>query len=74
MFDLVLVGFSIWFFAKIFFLFGIGLYLIFALVVVKQVNLMTETIELPADPLLRTLAWAHLIFAMAIFLFALISL
>lgn len=65
---------SFWLLLKVFILLGIALYFVFAVVVIKQVNLMTETVEMPVDPTLRTLAWAHFIFALAVFLIALFTL
>lgn len=64
----------IWVLLKLFFLFGIGLYIVFAGVVIKQVNLMTETVHLPLEPTLKTIAWIHLIFSLAVFLLALLIL
>lgn len=64
----------VWTLLKLFFLFGIGLYIVFAGVVIKQVNLMTETVKMPLEPTLKTIAWAHLILALAAFLLALVIL
>lgn len=72
--ELLILGFSVWFFVKLLLLFGIAVYLVFAVVVIRQVGLMTETVDMPFDPTLRTLAWAHLIFAMSVFLIALFAL
>lgn len=66
-----LIGFSILGIAKIFALFGLGIYIIFALVVVRQVNLMVETIEVGYEFFIKLIAWAHLIFAVFVFLTAL---
>lgn len=60
--------------AKIFTLIGIAIYIIFALVVVRQVNLMVATIEVGYDFFIKLIAWAHLIFAVFVFLTALIIL
>lgn len=65
---------SVWFLVKIFFLVGISVYLIFAVVLIKQVNLMLETVEETLDGFLRTVARAHLVFALAVFLIALFTL
>lgn len=72
--ELVFLEASFWLLLKIFILLGITLYFVFAVVVIKQVSLMTETVQMPIDPTLRTLAWAHLIFAIAVFLIALLTL
>jgi hypothetical protein len=65
---------NIWPIVKIFVLFGLSLYLIFALVVVRQVQLMTKTIQMNFEVPVKMLAVGHLLFAIAVFLFALIIL
>lgn len=65
---------SIWFVAKIFYLIAFLLYLVFASITVKQTYLMTQTLEIGLESLIRTLAWAHFIFSIAVFLIALIAL
>jgi hypothetical protein len=57
--------------AKIFAMVGIGIYIIFALVVVKQVSLMVATIEVGFEFFIKLIAWAHLIFAIVVFVTAL---
>lgn len=57
--------------AKIFVLFAVGLYIIFALVVIKQVGLMTKTVEVGLEGFIKLVAWAHLIFAVVVFFIAL---
>lgn len=59
---------------KAFALIGLGVYIIFALVVVKQVNLMVATIEIGLESLIKFIAWAHFVFAVFIFVTALITL
>jgi hypothetical protein len=71
---LPLVNINIWPIVKIFVLFGLGLYLIFALVVIRQVQLMTKTIKMNFEVPVKFLALTHLLFAIAVFLFALIIL
>lgn len=72
-----LIGFifsiSIWNVAKILVCFAILLYLLFAFVVLKQVNLMTETLTQLEAPL-KTLAILHLIVVIVILLIALVVL
>lgn len=65
---------DIWFFAKIFFLLAILTYVVFASVVVRQVYLMTTTLEVGFETPIRVLAWVHLAAAILIFLFALLIL
>lgn len=64
---------DIWGIAKFFISFTLVIYIVFAFVVVKQVNLMTETIDQYKFPL-RALAHTHFIAAILIFLFALVIL
>ncbi len=65
---------NIWFLIKILSLILLGMYLIFALVVLRQVKLMTDTLQLGFEQLVKTLALAHLIFAVLVFLVALVIL
>lgn len=65
---------DIWFFAKIFFLFAILTYVVFASVVVRQIYLMTITLEVGFETPIRVLGWVHLAAAILIFLFALLIL
>ncbi len=65
---------SIWLIVKIFFLIGLGVYLIFALVVLKQVSIMTETLDIGFELPIKLLSWLHLLFAIGVFVFALIVL
>lgn len=65
---------SIWFLAKILFLVGLFVYVIFAGVVVRQVYLMTETLEVGFEAPVKLLAWLHLIVAVGIFILALLVL
>jgi len=69
-----LFNFNIWPLVKVFVLFGFGLYIIFALVVVRQVQLMTKTIQMNFEIPVKMLAIGHFLFAVAVFLFALIIL
>ena len=43
---LPLIGVTFWAIAKIFVIIALGLYLVFALVVIRQVQLMTDTVEM----------------------------
>lgn len=52
----------------------LGMYLIFSLVVVRQVKLMTDTLQLGFESFIKLLAYAHLIFAVLVFFAALVIL
>lgn len=69
-----LIGISIWLIVKIFFLIALVIYLIFALVVIKQVNIMTDTLDLNFEVPVKILALAHFFFALAVLVIAFITL
>lgn len=69
-----ILNISIWLIAKIIALVLLGMYLIFALVVVRQVQLMTDTIEVGFEAPIRLFSYLHLIFAILIFVIAIIIL
>lgn len=50
------------------------LYFLFALVVVRQVTLMDQTIKTPLAPLLKILAWSHMLVALMVLILAIVSL
>ncbi len=52
----------------------LAMYLVFSWVVVRQVKLMTDTLQLGFEGLVKTLAYAHLAFALLVFFIALIIL
>lgn len=59
---------------KILVLAFLAIYLVFAFVVVKQVQLMTKTLELGLEGVIAVFAYLHLLFAFAIFVISLIML
>lgn len=68
------LGFSVWAVVKLLFLFGLLVYIIFSLVVIRQVNLMTKTLEVGFESPLKTAAVVHLLLAIGVFILALIIL
>ena len=50
------------------------IYIVFAVVMRRQVNLMTDTLELGQEKTIRALSFAHLVFAVFVFFFALVVL
>ena len=64
-------GLPIWLIAKIVLLFGLILYGVIGMVIVKQTNLMTDTLELGHEKLIRAFSKVHLILIMVVFIFAL---
>ncbi len=55
-------------------LLAIAMYIVFALVVIRQIDLMTKTVRTPLTPVLRMVGWGHLIASVVVWLIALISL
>lgn len=53
---------------------GLGLYSLFAGIIVRQVMLMTDTLEVGFETPIRLIAILHLLFALGTFLFALLIL
>ncbi len=67
----IITNFNIWIIIKFLSLILLAMYLIFSLVVIKQVSLMTRTLQLGWENLVRTLSYVHLAFAILVFLAAL---
>lgn len=66
--------FNPWIFVKLLFLIGLLIYLAFAVIVVRQVNLMTQTLNGTFEASLKLISWIHLGVTISIFLLALIIL
>ena len=69
-----LIGISVWLVAKIFVLIALAIYIVFAAVIVKQVSLMIKTIKVGFEAPIKFVAWGHLLFAVGIFVLAIIIL
>lgn len=67
-------GISVWLVVKVAALILLGMYLIFSLVVVRQIKLMTTTLSLGFEAPIIMLGYIHLAFAVLVFLAALIIL
>lgn len=68
------ISLDIWFFIKILFLAGLGIYVAFSVIVVRQVGLMVRAVEVPLENSLKLIAWLHLLAAIGLFFLALIIL
>jgi len=68
------VGFFMWFAVKLIVLVGLGIYIVFASVIVRQEQLMAKTIEAASEKILSILTWLHLGAAIIIFALALLIL
>jgi hypothetical protein len=72
--DLLTTTLNVWLILKILALILLAMYLIFSLVVVRQVKLMTDTLQLGFETGARILAYIHLAFAILVFLIAIVIL
>ena len=71
----ILTGsFNTWILIKALALVILGMYLVFAFVITRQVKLMTSTLHLGFDAPAKILSYFHLAFAVLVFLAALIIL
>ncbi len=72
--NIPLLNISVWLIAKIFVLVGFAIYNVFAIVIVRQVKLMTETVDVELNGFVKLLSYAHLAFAILVFILALVIL
>ncbi len=70
----ITTGISVWFVLKIVTILLLSMYLIFALVVVRQVKMMTSTLQLGFEGTVKSLSYIHLIFAILVLMAAIIIL
>lgn len=52
----------------------IAIYLLFSLVIIRQVGLMTSFLGTSTSPVIKALSWAHLLVAVGIFILVLLFL
>lgn len=72
--EITVAELSFWPVLKVLFMIGLLVYIAFAVVMIRQVNLMTRTLELGHENFIKNLSIGHLVFAIGIFLLALIIL
>jgi hypothetical protein len=72
--NLTFTSFSFWPLVKILVVIGFGLYLAFAVIVIRQVKIMSEVIEGLSVWPLKIFSWIHLGVAIFIFLLSIIIL
>ena len=65
---------AVWGIVKIFFIVGLSVYLIFAIVVVQQSRIMSETVRLDFESSIKILALIHLLLAVGLLVFAIVVL
>jgi len=68
------LGISIWPVVKLFVLFANLIYIVFSLVVVRQVKLMTETLEFGYEQILIVISYLNLAFALYVFIYSFLTL
>lgn len=62
-----IIEFELHLFAQIMTIIFVGLYVIFAFVVIKQVHMMNETLEVDFEKVISALAYIHFLFAIVVF-------
>ncbi|MGA3291638.1 MAG: DUF5657 family protein [Candidatus Microgenomates bacterium] len=65
---------NIWILIKVLALVLLGIYLVFAFVVIRQVKLMTDTLHIGFETSAKMLSYIHLALAILVFLTALVIL
>ena len=65
---------DIWFVAKIFVVFGLLVYTVFASVVIRQVGLMLDTLDVSFEKPIRLMAYVHLGLSLFVLFLALLVL
>lgn len=70
----LLISWWPWIYLKLFFLIFFVLYIIFASILFRQIDLMNQMIEAQISPLLKLIGLIHLIAAISLFLLALMML
>lgn len=69
-----LFNFDFWLIAKFMVCFALFLYVVFGGIMVRQVSLMTESLQLGLEWLLKVIAFLHFLGAVLVFLMALVVL
>jgi len=69
-----LLAIDIWQIGKIFVLIGLGVYLFFAFLIIRQVRLMTEIVEGILTHPLRVVSWLFFLFSIFVFILTLLVL
>ena len=66
-----IIGMQIWVIVKVLFLAAIGVYTLFSAVIVRQVQLMTDTLEVGFEAPVRIIAVLHFLVSIGVFILAL---
>jgi hypothetical protein len=68
------VGSMVWLGMKLMTLVGLGIYTVFAFVIVRQEQLMSKVLEAKSEKILSVLTWLHLGASLVVFMLALLLL
>jgi len=69
-----IINISTWMLTKVFVVFGLLIYLIFSFVLIRQVQLMRDTLKIEFSRIVMALVIGHLMFAIGVLILALIIL
>ncbi len=70
----MITSLSLWPVVKILVIILLGIYIVFSYVIVRQVQLMTDTLEIGFESQLKFLSFLHFLFAIAVLVFSIIIL
>lgn len=70
----MITGITIWSVLKILIIILLAIYVVFSYVIVRQVQLMTDTLVIGFEKQLKFLAFVHFLFAIAVLIFSIIIL
>jgi hypothetical protein len=70
----IILNISVWSVAKVLMLIALVIYLIFAVVVIRQVSVMTKVVSGRLNIPLRLISWAHLIFTLLVIILSIVIL
>ena len=71
---LPMINYSLWDLTGIFFLLFIFIFLLFSLIVVRQVQLLNNILGTTLSPVLKLISYIHVFFALSVFILALLRL
>lgn len=70
----MITGITIWSVLKILIIILLAIYIVFSYVIIRQVQLMTDTLVIGFEKQLKFLAFVHFLFAIAVLIFSIIIL
>lgn len=70
----IIMNISVWAVAKVFILIAMLVYLVFAIVVIQQVNAMTKVVSGQLNIPLKILSWIHLLMTLFVIILAIVIL